>query len=407
MTSRTVIFVNRFFYPDHSATSQILSDLAFHLAKETHDVAVVTGRWRYDGPGEALPNDEHIDGVKVHRVWSTHFSRATLAGRLFDYLTFYLFASLRVLTLARSGCVVVVMTDPPMLSILLAPIVRMRRAYLVNWLQDLFPEVGTALGVTLLQGWKGRFLKVLRDRSLAASSRCVVLGEIMAARVQATGMAHDKIAIIANWTDDATIQPLARNDNPLRRTWELGDRFVVGYFGNLGRAHQFDTLLSAAQELRDRDDFIFLFGGGGHHHSALRAQVDASGDKRFRFLPYQDRALLATALGAADVHWTSLRPELEGLIVPSKFYGIAAAGRPIVHIGDREGELGRLVARYDCGVTVAEDDGAGLARVLASLADHPERCQAMGQRARAMIDADFSQKASLRQWSELIGRIGA
>ena len=110
-----MIFVNRFFFPDHSATSQILSDLAFHLAGAGHDVHVVTSRQNYDDPKAALPDQEIINDVHVHRVASTQFGRSALLGRSIDYVSFYRSVRRRLAELARHGDIVIAMTDPPLL----------------------------------------------------------------------------------------------------------------------------------------------------------------------------------------------------------------------------------------------------------------------------------------------------
>ena len=111
------IVINRFFYPDHSATSQLLSDLAFHLAEGGHRVCVVASRQRYDDPGARLASRETVEGVGVYRVWTSRFGRRFLPGRAVDYLTFYLSATFRLWWLARRGDVVVVKTDPPLVSV--------------------------------------------------------------------------------------------------------------------------------------------------------------------------------------------------------------------------------------------------------------------------------------------------
>jgi glycosyltransferase involved in cell wall biosynthesis len=163
----------------------------------------------------------------------------------------------------------------------------------------------------------------------------------MARRIQEFGVPAARVHVIANWCDDETIRPAAETDNPLREAWHLSGKFVVGHSGNLGRAHDFETLLAAAERLRNESRIVFLMIGGGRHFQELAQAVKARGlENSFRFRPYQERAMLPHSLGVADVHWLSLHPALEGLIVPSKFYAIATAGRPIVMIGDCEGSGG-------------------------------------------------------------------
>jgi hypothetical protein len=140
------IFINRFFYPDHSATSQLLSDLAFHLVKTGVAVHVFTSRQVSDDPNATLPSQDFEQGVRITRVWTTRFGRQTLLGRTFDYLTFYFSAAWSLFALVKPGDIVVAKTDPPLISIVAAMVVKSRGAKLINWIQDLFPEVAGALG---------------------------------------------------------------------------------------------------------------------------------------------------------------------------------------------------------------------------------------------------------------------
>ena len=132
----SVLFLNRFFHPDHSATSQMLSDLAFALAEHGRQIRVITSRQCYDAPEVQLAARETVGGVEIHRVWTSRFGREKLVGRAVDYTTFYFSAARTLWRLARRGDVIIAKTDPPMLSIVAAPIARWRGAKLVNWLQD-------------------------------------------------------------------------------------------------------------------------------------------------------------------------------------------------------------------------------------------------------------------------------
>jgi colanic acid biosynthesis glycosyl transferase WcaI len=403
-----ILFVNRYFFPDHSATSQILSDLAFGLAAAGRSVAVITSQQRYHDPHADLPRRATERGVDIHRMSTTRFGRTGLAGRSLDYLSFYCQAFAAVRRLAQPGDIVVAKTDPPLLSIVAALAARQRRAHLVNWLQDLYPEVAAALGVPLLKGPLGSGLAQLRDWSLRAATTNVVLERRMAERLRARGLTAERIEIIPNWSDDDAIIPIPAQDNPLRRAWGLEEKFVVGYSGNLGRAHDYMTLLNASEQLRDHPNIVFLMVGGGHQFDALIRDVKARGlDPLYRFQPYQNRVTLNHSLAVPDLHWISLKPDLEGLIVPSKFYGIAAAGRPIITIADADGDLARLVREHHCGLVVAPGDATALADGLRRLAADPNELRAMGIRARAMLEARFTRRQAFERWRALLARIEA
>ena len=403
---KRIIFLNRYFHPDHSATSQLLSDLAFHLAAVGHAVSVFTSRQRYDDPSAELAAAETVRGVAIRRLRTTRYGRAALWGRGVDYASFYVSAWRELMKAARPGDVVVAKTDPPLLCLPAASAVRRRGALLVNWLQDLYPEVAMRLGVPLIDGALGARLLKLRDKALRSAAANVVVGEGMAGVLRQRGLPADRIRVIPNWCDDDDIRPVLSVDNALRREWGLADRFVVGYSGNLGRGHAFATLLEAALRLRDEPRIVFLFVGGGSRMDELRGAVSARGlDANFRFLPYQERTRLRLSLGAADVHWLSLRPELEGLIVPSKFYGIAAAGRPIVAITEPDGEIARLVREHDCGAVVAPGDGAALAAALRRLAADPREAAGQGARARALLEARFTRRQAFASWERLFDEL--
>ena len=403
---RRLIFINRFFAPDHSATSQILSDLAFDLAGAGREVHCVTSQQIYDDPKAALPQRETINGVDVHRVASTAFGRAALIGRSIDYVSFYRSVRRCLDELVRPRDIVIAKTDPPLMSVVARPVARRNGARLVNWLQDIYPETAVELGVPFMRGPVAASLAALRNATLREAAATVVVGDLMGRKVEALGAPAERIHVIPNWCNDEDI--VAAADNPLRRQWNLTDKFVLGYSGNLGRAHEFATVLAAAERLREEPRVAFLMIGGGKRFDELSAAVQARGlAGAFRFLPYQARTLLSYSLGAADAHWVSLDPRLEGLMVPSKFYGIAAAGKPIVVIGDPNGELGRLVQGNACGFAIAPGDSEALTATLRQLLNAPQTVSEMGARARQMLDAHFTRRQGLARWRRLLDKLDA
>jgi glycosyltransferase involved in cell wall biosynthesis len=398
---KKLIFINRYFYPDISATSQLLSDLAFDLAQD-QNVHIITSSQRYDDPSIKLPSFEVINHVQIHRLWTSRFGRLHLLGRAFDYLTFYTSAAWQLWRLVSPGDVVIAKTDPPLISIVASVIVKRRGAVLVNWLQDIFPEVASALGVFGMRGRVFNLLQFLRNRSLQRAQINVVLGELMAKRLARLGLAKDQIAEIHNWADGDNIQPLAKVNNPLAREWGLQDKFVVGYSGNMGRAHEFATLLEAAEQLAEDEKIIFLLIGNGCQREWIGNEVARRKLVNVIFRPYQPRECLGKSLTVADVHLITLHPALEALIVPSKFYGIAAAGRPVLYIGDKEGEIPRVLSYYDCGITVGEKDSEELANQIRFLAENQDRCQQMGINARELFDKLFDKPKALALWREVL-----
>lgn len=403
---KRLFFINRYFFPDHSATSQILSQLAFHMAETGHDVHVLTTRQLYDNPDAALASEEVLRGVAIHRLASTSFGRSQLLTRGLDYLSFYTSAWRFLNATVNQTDVLIPMTDPPLLSILGMRVARKRGCRLINWLQDIYPEIAVELDIPLMKGPLSKLLAPARNASLRSATENVVVGEQMAKKLSRLDVARTRINIIPNWCDDESIVPVDPADNPLREEWGLQNKFVLGYSGNLGRAHEFETVLGAADRLRNRPEIAFLFIGGGHRSIELARNVKARGlFDRFLFLPYQSEKSLKFSLSAPDVHWVSLRPELEGLIVPSKFYGIAAAGRPVIAVTASDGEIAQLVIKYNCGVVVEPGNVAGMTKAIDHLAGNRAIAAEMGRQARAMLDNNFTRHHAFKRWNQVLDKI--
>jgi colanic acid biosynthesis glycosyl transferase WcaI len=397
-----IVYVNRYYHPDQSATSQLLTDLAGALSRAGFEVHVICSRQRYDDPDAQLPARDTVDGVTVHRVWTSRFGRRRLLGRGLDYASFYVTSWFAMLKLLRRGDIAVAKTDPPLLSIIAFAAVKLKGAELINWLQDIFPEVASVLGANPLPRPLDALLRRLRNRSLRAARLNIVLGERMRGRLLQLGIAANKIRIIENWAETDVGPPKAVAHSALRSRIDAAGKFVVGYSGNLGRAHEFQTVLEAAQILRDDPDIVFLMIGGGAAMAQLAFSVEQRKLGNFRFLPYQPRESLADTLAAADVHWVSLIPALEGLIVPSKFYGVLGAARPVIFIGDRDGEIAREIDACGCGATVGTAQARDLVRLLLEWKANPGQRESMGRRGYECYQARFCAARAFAAWNDIL-----
>jgi glycosyltransferase involved in cell wall biosynthesis len=393
-----IVFFNRFFYPDTSATSQILSDLAFHLASAGFTVHVVTSA--VDGDSR----EEMISGVCVHRVAKASTGPHGLIHRAFAYARYYMGAKTLARRLVQAGDVVVIKTDPPLLAQAMAKQVTSRGAKLVLWLQDLFPEVAKAYGVPGLQGWLHTWLQRSRNRTLARADAVVPIADSMARRL-GHALDESRTHVIHNWADGSAISPPSASAETVRDAWGLRERFVVEYSGNFGRVHEFDTILDAARILQAESGIAFVMVGRGPR--LADAQRKAEDLSNVSFEDHQPRDMLPKVLATADVHLSVLRPEFEGLVHPSKMYGILAAGKPTIFVGDAKGESARMLAEADCGLSVESGDAAGLARAIRLMRDEPARTDAMGRNARRAFDEKFDRGIAFARWVALLQSLGA
>lgn len=330
--------------------------------------------------------------------------RGSLAGRSIACLAFYASTFVWLLRHTRRGDIIVVLTDPPLISVPTALAARLRGCKQVNWLHDLFPEIAHALGI-LSSDASLRALTSVRNWSLRCSAVNVVIGRRMAQHLARQGLPAERITIIHNWPPAPDIASIAPEGNGLRAAWGLSDRFVVGYSGNLGRVHEYATILQAADMLRDEQDIQFLLIGGGHLLAALVHEANRRGLTNIIVKPYQPHSRLSESLSVPDVHLISLLPTVEGLCVPSKFYGIAAAGRPTIFIGDQRGEIPQLLRDANCGIAVTAGDAVRLVRYIKRLKKNVALRTLWGENARTLVDLRFDQRLAIAQWVDLLDKI--
>ena len=394
-----VIFVNRFYWPDEPATAQLLTDLAEALAARGHDVTVTAS---HPGRPEVLPT-EIRRGVRIIRVRSLRGTSAGLAGKAAGFATF-LFSSLwRLLWIARRGDVIVAMTDPPLLAIGAWLIAGLRRARLVHWIQDIYPELAIELSG---QRWL-RALLPLRNLAWRRADACVTLGRDMAAVPAAAGVALGKISIVANWAPAGLgVQP-ARAADTMRTEWGLGGKFIVAYAGNLGRVHDLEPVLALATALRDDAGIVFVFIGGGAQRASLAAEAARRGLANVHFHPSQPRSRLAETLALGDVHLVTLLPGCEHYVFPSKLYGIAAVGRPVILIAPPACELARLVTGNELGQAFDRTETAASAAAIRTLAASPNECTRFGTASARFSAASGGLETATAHWHRLLDDVKA
>lgn len=400
-----IILVNRYFFPDQSATSRIISSIAFSLARQGFEVIAIASREIHNQPGNLLASDETINGVRIKRLASARHGRQSLFRRGVDYVLFHILAFLLLLRTVSASDIVVVCTDPPLLSVTSSIAIRLRKAVMVNWIMDLFPETAIELGFFKRWPTIGRLAARSRDWSLGSPGITVCPTERMAEYLHHHGVPRDRLAVMHHWSDAEEIYPVAAGDNSLRARWGLQNTFVVGYSGNFGRAHEFATIIGAADQLRHRADIRFLLIGGGHQHAEVMESARNLDLDNVIFKPLQPVAELSESLSAADVHLISLLPKLEHCIIPSKFYGILAAGRPTIFIGDRDGEVPRVLAAHACGTSIAIGAAGELATLIEEMRDSPEACAKMGETARRLLVAEYSRDKAADAWFALVERL--
>ncbi|OIR07349.1 D-inositol-3-phosphate glycosyltransferase [mine drainage metagenome] len=361
---RSYVFVNRVYWPEEPATAQLLGDLAEGLAARGHRVTVITSR----PPGGQVPRTELRNGVRIVRLSCTRLGRFHVALRILDFALFHLLLQLRLLVELRRGTTLAVWSDPPLAGVAAWPVAALRSARLFHYAQDIYPEIAMRLSPHPLAARFLGLLRIPRDFAWRHSAGCVVLGSDMAALVRHRRLPADRIRILPNWAPRGLAEAKPGESAAFRASWGFGDELVVMYSGNIGRVHDLEPVLRLAERLRDADRIRFVFVGGGASRAPLEQEARRLRLENVRFLPAQPRAALASSLSAADIQLVTLKPGCESAVFPSKLYGVAAVGRPVLFIGPGNSEIAQLVAARRMGLVFERTELDSLADALRQLA---------------------------------------
>jgi colanic acid biosynthesis glycosyl transferase WcaI len=398
MAKPHLLVLNQYYWPGVEATANLLTELCEALA-EDYDVTVITGATR-----DHLPERDVRNGVTIVRVHSTAYDRAQLSRRAANYFT-YLFGAVREALRSRRPDVVVSMTDPPFIGAAAELVARRFRAPLLVVSQDVFPEIAVKLG-RLRNPVVVGILRVVIASYLRHATRVVVIGDTMKKRVVEKGVDASRIRVISNWGDAERVTPQPR-DNAWAHEHGLAGKFVVMHFGNVGHAQDLDTLIRATTLLRDLDDLVVPIVGVGARLEELKELAETLEADQVRFLPWQAYENRAAPISAAHVHVVGLARGLAGYIVPSRMWGVLAAGRPVIAAAEDESETAAVVRETGCGLVVPPGDSLRLAEAVRECHDGVHDLEEMGRRARAYAERETDRKIAVARYRHVLEEIRA
>jgi colanic acid biosynthesis glycosyl transferase WcaI len=313
--------------------------------------------------------------------------------RVSNYLSYLALAMPRALTIPSD--LVLAMTDPPVAGIAGALVARLTGRPFVYNIRDLYPEMAIGGEIVSASGWVTGWKKI-HSWALRQATRVIVLGNDMRERILAEGIAPERVAIVR---DGATLRnELTPESDSVIQEIRCGFPFVVLHAGNLGFYGAWETLVKAAEILRN-EDMGFVFVGDGANHGRIKEMT--KGLTNVRFLPFRPAEEIPNVMAAGDLHVVTVRRGLEGVIVPSKLYSTLAAGRPILAIAPEQCDAARIVRDAGCGLAADPDDPRAVADAIRALRQNHEQLAEMGRRARERAK-NYGRAAELNRFLEVI-----
>ena len=396
-----ILLLNLYFPPDSSATAKMIESVVDALSL-AHGVTVLCGRPSYD-PTERRPwrpyQTEIAGRARIIRVGSTAFPRFEMKKRVLNYLSYVALAIPRGLLVPCDA--IVAMTDPPFQGIVGAVIAMLKRKPYVYNIRDMYPDM--AVGGSLVRpGRLATIWEKLHRWALRRATRVIVLGEDMRARIIGKGVEPARVLIVRDGTEILPPNtPLPAPDSEVVRAIRGSFSFVLVHAGNLGFYGAWNSLVSAARLLAN-DGVGLVFVGDGAQRSEIEAAAAGSGN--IRFLEFFPASKIPSVLAAADAHVITVKRGLEGVVVPSKMYGILAAGKPIVAVAPKETDAVSLGIRRGFAVAADPDRAEEVVSAVRALVSNPNKLKTMGEAARAAAP-DYDRVKELQKFVEIIDHL--
>ncbi len=398
-----ILLLNLYYPPDTSATAKMARTVVDALIRR-HDVTVLCGRPSYD-PTERRAwrwyQTEMAGQTRVIRTGSTDFPRFEMKKRVLNYLSYVALAVPRALFVPCDA--VLAMTDPPFCGIVGAFVAMLKSKPYVYNIRDMYPDM--AVGGSIVEpGLLARIWEKMHRWALCRATRVVVLGEDMRARIAAKGVEPSRIVIVRDGAEIfPTNTPQPAPDLEVVRAIRGNFSFVLLHAGNLGFYGAWNTLVSAARSLAS-DGVGLVFVGDGARRAEVQAAAAGAGN--IRFLDFLPAAKIPSVLAAADAHVITVKRGLEGVVVPSKMYGILAAGKPIVAVAPGETDVVTLGMRRGFAVFADPDNPADLVSAVRGLVGDAQKLKTMGEAARAAAP-DYDRVKELQKFAEVFDPLAA
>lgn len=391
-----ILLISPYFPPDYAGTGFVMEELAEDLARSGKEVTVLAGHTQ---SGSAYRAYQSI--VRVRRIRHCYQSKDWKFGRILNYITFPLAILCHPFLLKQADTVIIVSTVPTTigLSVILKKIFKQRILYI--W-QDIYPDLAVHLGALTSHSLLARGMRWINESGLSHTDHIVVLGSSMEQYLATHYPRHKhKVHTINNWEDPKEIFPLSK-DNPWSRTSNYYGKFVVLYSGNIGLFQNFDPIIGAAELLRQDPTIIFLFVGGGGSKERLQKIVREKNLSNVDFMDYVDNRDYPYLLASADCHIVSLKSGMEQFGFPGKLYSSLAAGRPVLVIGDRDGELAQTVLKYSMGLVAT--NAQELTENIQRLKKDPALADMLGNNGRQSFVKQWDRHIATQQYLHLLNR---
>jgi glycosyltransferase involved in cell wall biosynthesis len=411
MKNRKIIFVINYFYPDLASTGQLMTELCLDLQHD-FDITVIAAQPGYAGEeikAKKIFEVDYLENIKVVRLRLPKVDKTSKLSRMKYIFSYFILANIALLK--EKADIIYTISQPPILGGLIGTIGKfIKRSKHVYNIQDFNPEQAEAISYTNKQ-FILEVARAIDKLNCQYADQIVVVGHDMAETLKKR-FNNKKVpnhVVINNWTNEKEIVPLDKNELHVAEFLErhnLTDKFIVMYSGNLGLYYDLENIIKVTNEFRNYKDLVFVFIGEGAVKKQMQQYVKENRIENVLFLPYQPKESIKYSLNAADVHFVVNQKGIKGVSVPSKIYGVMAAGKPILGVLEQGSEAQLLIDKSNCGVVVEPKDYKGIVEAIKYFysLDREQRKQ-MGLNGRAYLEKYLKRETSINKYRNLLKSI--
>lgn len=390
-----ITIITQYFYPNHAATAQLMTDLAEGLSQKGYQVNIFTGTQANNTTPE-LSNQ-----ITIYRAFSPITASTSILSKVISSV-FFILGALKYVIFSLSHTTPLLIASNPPYSGLIGTIFKITRGGKYHFLlQDIFPESAVMSGIIPQNSFLFIFFSKLIYLTYKYADNIIVLSTSMQCFLENKyPELKPKIKVIENWAVEDIII-CDKQANNFAQHYNIDKVFTVLYSGNLGRLHDIETITEAAKILKDTP-IQFVFIGAGAKTKLVEQAIHTQKLKNILLLPYQPRELLPLSLTACDLSLVSLIPGAESIVAPSKLYGMLAAGRGIIAISAPNSYIDQLLTTSGCGINIPPNNPQHLAKLISELANDNQRVKVMGEKARQLYKSRYTFQRALEEYQQIL-----
>ena len=406
MKNKKINILSQYYYPDIASTGQLMTELAEELSKLGKDVTVFTAKPAYFKKSDAPKFEIHND-VKINRTFCINADKNNSFGRALNTISFITSIFFKLLFLDRKA-VNLIVSNPPFLHFIGYFLYILRKQKYALLVYDIYPDVAVILNYFKKESLVVKIWDWLYKKAISHSSKTIVLSEgmkeLILSKFSDRKPIVEKVSIIHNWADAKFFRYIPKEENYFIKKYNLANKYVLLYSGNLALYNSFDTMLEAAKLTEDSDTLFLIIGNGGRRKE-IEEYVSNHSLKNVRIMDYFPFEELPYSISSGDVLFITVRDGINGINMPSKQYTIMACGKPVIALGKKDGDVHNMLKEAKCGLFVEQGDTKALLEAIDFYRQNPEIAKEHGLNGRKYFEDHYTLKIISKEYYELLSGI--